>query len=250
MKTILRFHHVVGMGQKAESVTKYKTLFPEYYQVILFDDVSIPDADDFLYAGQVNLRVYDYDTLGKHDYIGTVAVGLQDAVVTEDPDQDILQDPRWYELYKEAPGDSQGALLVLVQLVPSMGRFAHKLTGKERPAPRSIVPASREAFIEVIAVGIRDMAPYNFQSMQAPFLEIELNSMGAKYLQITQPSKRPNPSNPNFLEKLVLPCQLPIKSIYASPLQLRARDTRLGGYLKPVVGVGIIDLSKKVTRSH
>lgn len=43
-----------------------------------------------------------------------------------------------------------------------------------------------------------------------------------------------------------MPVKLPLKSIYASPLQIRARDTRLGGYLKPIVGVGIIDLSTKI----
>ena len=227
-----------------QTKTKKKTLFPEYYEVLVFDDVRIPEKDEFLYAGQVNLLVYDRDMFGPHDYMGTCSVSLHDAVRTECPGEKIETDPKWYDLYKEEPGDSQGALLVLVQLIPAMGNDAHMQ--KLREKSNSIVPESRGAFVEIIAVGIRDMAPYNFQAMEAPFLEVELNSMGVKYSQITQPSMRPNPSNPNFLEKLVIPCELPVKSIYASPLQLRARDTRLGGYLKPVVGVGIIDLCSKV----
>ena len=33
-----------------------------------------------------------------------------------------------------------------------------------------------------------------------------------------------------------MPVALPLKSIFATPLQIRALDTRLGGWLKPVVG--------------
>lgn len=82
--------------------------------------------------------------------------------------------------------------------------------------------------------------------MQNPFIEIELNSFGTAYKSSTAPSKRPSPSDPNFLEKIQLPVKLPLKSIYCSPLSILARDTRLGGYLKPVVGVCQIDLSTKL----
>ena len=82
--------------------------------------------------------------------------------------------------------------------------------------------------------------------MVSPFLEIELSSSRNKYLEATAPSKRPNASNPNFLQKLLLPVKLPLKSIYASPLQLRVRDVRLGGYSKPVVGIAAVELTSKL----
>jgi hypothetical protein len=37
-------------------------------------------------------------------------------------------------------------------------------------------------------------------------------------------------------ERIMMPVALPLKSIFATPLQIRALDTRLGGWLKPVVG--------------
>ena len=42
--------------------------------------------------------------------------------------------------------------------------------------------------------------------------------------------------------------KLPLKAIFATPINLAVSDTRLGGYSKPVVGVGAIDLASKVRR--
>jgi hypothetical protein len=78
----------------------------------------------------------------------------------------------------------------------------------------------QQAFIELILIGMRDLAPYNFQAMSAPFLEIELNSFGSTYLSTTASSKRPEPENPNFLEKIIMPVELPEHSVFASPLQV------------------------------
>ena len=44
----------------------------------------------------------------------------------------------------------------------------------------------------------------------------------------------------------MMPVMLPEHSIFSSPLQIRAKDTRLGGYLKPIVGVCQIDLTTKI----
>jgi len=82
--------------------------------------------------------------------------------------------------------------------------------------------------------------------MQNPFIEIELSSFGSSYKATTATSKKPDPSNPNFLERIMMPVALPLKSIFATPLQIRALDTRLGGWLKPIVGVSQIDLSTKI----
>jgi hypothetical protein len=256
------------MGQHKHTEIRKKTLFPEYYETITFDGVNITDANDFEFASQVSIRLFDKDLFPKpgqvrnclltvmavlmiychaqllqsDDYLGGAQIPLQDAIRTMDPSQPLPRDPKWYSLFKEKPGDSQGAVLIAVELVPEM-----IITNKEVLKHKSnIKPETVDAFIEIIAVGIRDLAPFNFQPMVFPFMEIELNTIGTKYLQSTAPSKVPNSSNPNFLEKIILPCALPKKSIFATPLQIRVRDTRLGGYLKPVVGVGTIDLVHKL----
>eukprot|EP01034_Spumella_vulgaris_P027083 gene27083-33756_t len=226
------------MGQMVQTAIVRKNLFPGYYQTLVFDDVMIPEYENFQYASQVTYRLYDKDDFDSDDYLGCCMVGMQDAVITQNVD-DPLPDPKWVDFFREVPKDGQGHLLTLVQLIPTMGKTLSK---KADPIK---VPC-RDAYIELILIGVRDMSPFNFQAMQHPFMEIELNSFGTSYLSCTKASKRPSPSNPNFLEKIIMPVKLPENSIFASPLQVRARDTRLGGYMKPVVGVCQIDLDHKL----
>lgn len=227
-------------GKKDKTRTIKKTRYPGYYETLCFDDIMIPEYNNFEFATQLTFRLYDYDLDGD-DYLGTCSLNLSDALVSQSAD-DVLPTPsKWMEFFFEEPGDGQGTLLVQVQLIPTYG--------KSIPKPvrlGGITPESRKAYIELILIGVRDMAPYNFQSMVSPFLEIELISFGSSYLSTTAPSKRPEPSNPNFLERIVLPVMLPEHSIFSTPLQIRARDTRLGGWLKPVVGVCQIDLTTKI----
>ena len=228
------------LGQVKKTSVKYKTLFPSYYETIIFDEVNISDNSNFMYASMINFRVYDKDDFDKDDYLGTFGYNLRDACVTTDIA--CINNPKWFELFKEVPNDADGQLLVSVQLLPLSATSTDTL---KLPSP-SIVPELRDAFVEVIAVGIRDMAPYNFLPMQSPFLEIEIDSFGTRQVTTTTTSKKPTPSNPNFLERMCIPVKLPVDSLFAPPLQLRARDTRLGGYLKPIVGVGTIDIVHKI----
>ncbi len=232
-----------GEKQK-ETKHKKKTLFPVYYETLVFNNVSIPSADNFQYASQICMRLYDQDDFDAHDYLGTCQINLKNAILTDhitaQSENYNLPLPKWYSFFFEVPGDSQGEVLASVQLIPTGGHNLDKLV------PRSIKPATRPAFIEFLAIGVRDMAPFNFQAMQAPFLEIELASFDTKYTTTTQTSKRPDPSNPNFLEHLIIPVELPNDSIFATPLCIQAKDTRLGGYLKPIVGVCQINLDTKL----
>jgi hypothetical protein len=223
--------------------TMKKTLYPAYYETLVFDNVDIPEFDNFQYAPQLTFRIYDEDDIGikkNREYLGCFSCHLSHAVITEDIGySEDFPDPKWYDLFTEVPGDGQGKMLVQMQLIPIRGR-------KLSTEAQSIKPKTESAYIELIALGIRDLAPYNFQAMQAPFLELEINSFGTSFKTATASSKKPDPSNPNFLEKLTMEVELPVKSIFATPLQIRCRDTRLGGYLKPIVGVGIADLSTKL----
>jgi hypothetical protein len=135
-----------------------------------------------------------------------------------------------------------GELLVSIQLIPTLGRSIPK--PKENPTIFDV--PTRNAFIEFLVIGIRDMAPFNYQPMQSPFISVELNSFGSKFKSQTATSKKPEPANPNFLEKLIMPVVLPENALFSSPLQIKAHDTRLGGYLKPIVGVCQIDMTTKM----
>ena len=58
------------MGQKQRSKIQKKTLYPEYYETFIFDNVVIPDADNYIYCPQITFRVYDDDVFGADDYLG------------------------------------------------------------------------------------------------------------------------------------------------------------------------------------
>lgn len=229
----------MGLPIQKTSV-KNETLYPCWYETKTFD-VELPLME---YAPQVNFKLFDKDTFGKDNYLGCCVSDLRYAQRTAHNavDTEELQDPVWVDFYKELPGDGKGSLLVLVQLIK---KLSPSQKFKEVP-DQMIKPASRKGFIEIIAVGCRDMAPYNFQPMQYPYLEFVMDAMGKKSVVSTAPSKRPNPSNPNYLERIVMEADLPEKAIFAAPLCIRAHDTRLGGYLKPEVGVGTIYMVPKI----
>jgi hypothetical protein len=235
------YMYVGFAGEEKKSSHRYKTLFPTYYETKIFDEISIPFYENFALAPQVSIRLYDKDNLDSDDYLGFCNFHLRDAQFSEDPNEPLV-DPIWKKFFYEVPGDSSGEVLMSVQLIPlADGR---KLHVKEEDI--DITPPTRMAFVEFIVIGVRDMAPFHFQEMQNPFLEINLNSFGTEYKSATGASKRPTPSNPNYLEKIVMEVKLPENSIYCTPLSVIAKDTRLGGYMKPIVGVCQIDLSTKL----
>ena len=231
------FIKVKLLGETRESEKRQKTRFPLYYQTLIFD-CELPERD---YLPQVNLQLYDSDVMGS-DYMGQCFFNLQDAFILTNAEDSTIQlpDPKYYELFKELPGDGQGEILISFQLIP-----------KNRPDEKfnfipDIKPSTRQAYIEVIAMGIRNMKPFKFQSMVSPYLEMEMECVDKKVTIETEPSKKPTPDDPNFLQRLVMPVLLPDNALFATPLALRARDLRLGGYLKPEVGVGSVDLLHKI----
>lgn len=247
------FIQVSFLGKKLKTKTIKKTLYPAYYQTLVFNDVSICDFDGFQFASQITFRLFDQDPAGT-EYLGTFPLPLSDSeAVFVSADHNIaginLPEPKWFDFFKEIPGDGQGRLLVLAQLIPTEGRSIpvpnfEKLD--EANKHLSIIPASKDCYIEVLAIGLRDLSPYRFIPMQNPFMEVTLHSVGTHYESKTRTSKLPNPANPNFLEVIQMAVKLPLKSVFAAPIHISVSDTRLGGYSKPVVGVGTIDLRKKL----
>ena len=64
----------------------------------------------------------------------------------------------------------------------------------------SIAPETYDAFVEMVVLGLRNLAPYKFVKMQNPYLEIEVSKSATSTTVVkTAPSKRPDSSNPNFL---------------------------------------------------
>jgi len=219
-----------------------KTCDPLWYGVICFD-TELPEAQ---YFPQVNFQLYDWDgAFDKDDYNGCFNAQLSEDNIHDFDDQSSNRalKPQWYPLMKEEEGDCEGEVLCCFQLLK---KRAPEMT---MPDPPSIKPALMDAFVEIVAIGCRDLSPYNFLAMQYPKVEFALDSDEGTAVQCTDKSKRPSGSNPNFLERIVLKCRLPEDpeaAIYAPPVSVKVYDYRLAGMVQPICGVAKIDLSKKL----
>lgn len=125
-----------------------------------------------------------------------------------------------------------GEVLLLVQLVE-----------KSAPSvfvpivPASIAPATVPAFIDIIALGVRNLRPVDFMPVYMPLTEFDLGDQSkSTNIQRTKYSKRPSGANANFQQRLTFPVDLPVNPLFAPSLNATVRDQRLGGLLTPVVG--------------
>ena len=229
------FMKINFLGEKKTSQKIKKTRFPLYYETFCFD-CELPEKE---FMPQVNIKCYDWDLIGSNDYCGQVFFDLQKAFTLENLD-DELPDPEYQNMFIEVPGDCEGAILCSFQLIPKT------TPDMVIPKPISIEPSLRKAYIEIIALGVRNMAPYQFQGMVSPFLELSIECPKKKMQIETENSKKPSPDNPNFLQRLIMEVELPDNALFAVPMMMRARDSRLGGFSKPEVGVGYIDMTDKI----
>ena len=269
---------VLANGDKPkETARRQKTCNPQWYQTIEFAS-TIPKRLEF--APQVSMQLFDEDKgIGeKDDYCGSFFLALGDAVSSAtDPKYAgvVLEQqgasgewsaevprPVWKQLSLQKPGDSEGEVLVSVQIFqqsPGMSKAPPAiekpdLMTKENPkgvkevdiVNPALVPKTMDAWVEITALGLRSLAAYKFVPIQNAFCEFSVDTPNAAAPVATKASKRPSGQNPNFLERIVLKLQLPEDALFAPRLTLTARDTRLGGYQKPTIGTASIDLSNKL----
>lgn len=120
----------------------------------------------------------------------------------------------------------------------------HGVCGQVPPQP-NITPPTRPAFLEIVAVGCRNLLPYALMPMSLPHLKFLLDTHDGTLTGATSESKAPAPDNPNFLERIVLPVHLPENPIFCPALRIAAFDSRLGGMSTPNVGNCRVPLTHK-----
>lgn len=89
------------------------------------------------------------------------------------------------------------------------------------------------------------MLPYALMPITLPHLKFYLDTNDGTVTGATSESKAPAPDNPNFLEKVVMPVNLPENPIFCPALRIAAFDSRLGGASTPNVGNCRVSLSTK-----
>ena len=151
-------------------------------------------------------------------------------------DQQHAPLPRWYELFFEVPGDQPtGRFLCSVEIFRTdIHRF--------RPPVRNLRPEMKQASLEIVVLGLRDLAAVNMIPVSLPTVEFEVETADGMVRFSTNTSKKPTPANPNFLERHVQTLNLPVSAIFAPVLKVKAQDVQLGGFRKPTVGVTSVSL--------
>lgn len=231
------------LGEKPkESSKKRKTRDPVWYETLYYD-INLPDLK---YAPQVMLRVMDYDEFDSNDFVGLVALNLSEAHIRTSEQLAsgklaTLPDPKWYPLMFQEPGDSEGEILASLELI-------RKQFPDERvPQSASIVPKTRKAFIEITVLGLRNMEPFQFLPIQLPFIEFVLGGKDhASQEMITEKSKRPSGSNPNYLQRILKEVELPENAHFAPRLNIIVKDTRLGGFQTPIIASASVEMNSKI----
>jgi hypothetical protein len=230
-------------GQELQTTKLKKTRDPQWFETICFD---VDLVDNLALVPQINCQVYDYDKFDSDDYCGACHINLNDETMAYelagDQPRDAMQKPVWHKTMLQTPGDVEGSLLLSVQLV-------RKSSPTEViPKPVDISPDYRDAWIEIIALGCRGLKPFEFLPIEMPYMRFVLSAKDNmnKVPPMTEAKRKPSGSNPNYLQRIVLPCKMPCEALYAPVLNLMLHDTRLGGFYKPLIGVAAIPMENKL----
>ena len=117
--------------------------------------------------------------------------------------------PKWYPFMFEVPGDGQGRILASVEIIPILNSKAKKnalaietktASRKEtvdydafRPLLPDIRPPTRQAWLEIVAVGCRDLKPFRLLPMQLPHVTFTIDTPKGPITHSTKESKQPTP---------------------------------------------------------
>ena len=235
--------------QKSNWKRKYipNTRDPVWYCTEVFSNLLLPPRQ---YMPRIAITVWDHDKVTSDDKIGHVWFSpCDDRMIVDRAPTAMLPKPEWYPLcFEDGTKQPDGKLLLNFQLLPA-GSGVSSL-----PEPLSIAPPMKNAWVEIVALGLRKLKPSGIISKKAtrPFMRFKLGkaSQGTRAGPIakyeTRRSNRPSAKNPNFLQRIVIPCRLPLDPLFAPSLNVLVCDSRLGGLSTKVIGSMSVHLAEKM----
>jgi hypothetical protein len=216
-------------GQFAKTNVREKTLNPVYY-VTKTLNVQLPTPLSL--APDVSIVVYDKDVIGKDEPIGRVSIPIR-IVQQMNPGLEQLE-PQWFKLQDVSGNFCGGAILMSLQLLPV------EMSGQSIP---SLEPKCVPMFIEIAALGLRNLN--STFGVHKPRIEFELPN-GKKFM--THPSAKPSAHNPNMLEILEIPINIPLDPKFAPTLNVQIIDYILGGFIKRRIGTSSLLLENFMSK--
>ncbi|EQC32228.1 hypothetical protein SDRG_09979 [Saprolegnia diclina VS20] len=232
--------HLLHETKKTKA--KRRTLDPLYYESLQFN-VDLPSNLEFapeLWLQVVSKTGYSNSTT---KYLGDLRIPLAKATKSTS-----VPYPVWHTLRSDTNVLEDlgvtGEILLSVQLLVNP-------TAEERSIPLpSIVPECRDAYVDIIAMGVRNLKSNRLFHIQNPFVEFELTGAASASRENaerrTKASHEPESKNANFLERLVIPTRLPIDTLFSPQLVLKVYDSTMGGLHQPLIASCVIDLTKKL----
>ena len=223
-------------GAKKKTRVKRETTSPLFYETLEFDAVL---PRDLRFAPEVVLQVWDSDApppLGRNVQVGLVRFDLTKAKVCSKLSAESSGPPVWLSVDDAHGEPTAGALLVGVQLV-------EKATATERlETPNPIHPPTRLAYLEITALGVRNMSPFGRGNIQEPYVRFDMPGVEDGSTFTTKPSKFPRGRDANYLVQRIIPVHIAENPMFAPQLSIRVYDRRLGGVETPLVGASCVSL--------
>jgi hypothetical protein len=223
------------MGKKKKTKTMQETTAPLFYETLQFQE-RLPK--DLRFAPEVVLQVWDSDFVGSNSPVGIVRMPLNRCTPTRVPTPTTMPPaPQWFALEDVNGKPGGGSVLVSFQV------FTLTEAAMEVEDSRPIKPRTRSAWLEIVILGLRDLKKYGFSAINEPYIQF---MVAGAHPYTTAASKMPTAKDPNYLERAIIPVELPEDPTFAPQLEIRVFDKRLGGLSQPLIGADCVNLARKL----
>lgn len=188
-------------GTTIKTDKRKETLNPKWYASYQ-TKVNLPKTLDgnLTMAPPVQVCVFDWDLIGKNDFVGGISISCQD-IIDENKKTGLGNlKPKWYKLKTFDNRPSNSEILVYFQLLNMEEQKTFEMPPNIQP---ELLP---DLSLEIVTLGMRDLK--NPLGIQKSRLDFELPD-GQKFG--TDVSALPSVNNPNFLQILKMPVTIPKK---------------------------------------
>eukprot|EP00633_Aureoumbra_lagunensis_P005480 CAMPEP_0197308502 /NCGR_PEP_ID=MMETSP0891-20130614/6865_1 /TAXON_ID=44058 ORGANISM="Aureoumbra lagunensis, Strain CCMP1510" /NCGR_SAMPLE_ID=MMETSP0891 /ASSEMBLY_ACC=CAM_ASM_000534 /LENGTH=1990 /DNA_ID=CAMNT_0042792899 /DNA_START=20 /DNA_END=5992 /DNA_ORIENTATION=+ len=223
-------------GKKDKTKIHSMTTAPLFYETLQFHEMLPKDKN---YGPDIVLQVWDNDRFGSNTPMAMLRFPLIECVELASEASRFPQ-PVWRRLTDVNGEHVAGELLISAALIKK--REASEKFNK----PEAITPQMRQAWVEVTALGVRQLKTYRLRTPREPYVRIDVPAPndGGTYVK-TKSSKKPSGRNANFIQRRIISVEMPENALYAQQMDLRVYDAR--SISTPLLGACTVDLAKKMS---
>jgi hypothetical protein len=220
-------------GEKRKTETKPETVCPTYYSTLEFSTMLPEDRNLCPY---VTVQVWDANNSGSIP-ICALRIPASDIEVAANSFQRPPA-PKWMSLKGIDNVGNMGEILCSFLLLPK------KELIQSLSSPPELKPEMKRVYLDLHILGLRKLQKLGMMRLNKPFIQFSYN--GDKIQ--TSAVKTPNPENPNYLDRYILPVPMPEDPLFTPILEVRVFDQRIGGSIAGnlLIGTISVDLSNKL----